>query len=103
MLPGLCCALQLQAEVTLSLKTDTGVPLANLTADGKLSLFGLYTEANDIPAQRQALADLYTATAGQNWLPAVYNNTVFLDAAAALVQYTTNASGKQLQCLATSL
>ena len=103
MLPGLCCAVPTQAAVTFRLKSDTGVPLANLTADGSLSLFGLYTEANDIPAQRQALADLYKATAGQNWTAAVYQNTVFLDAAAALVQYTTFATGKQLHCLANSL
>lgn len=79
--------------------------MANLTADGRLSLFGLYTEANDIPAQRQVLADLYTATAGLWWTAAIYHNTVFLEAAAGLKYITDsdNTLASKMHCLGADL
>ena len=80
---GLSCAVQLEAVVTFGLKSDTGGTVATLSATGDLGLVGLYTEANDIPAQRQALSDLYNATAGQNWYAPAYKQTIYLDAAAA--------------------
>ena len=83
-----------QAVVTFGLQSDSGGTLAELTATGSLSLFGLYTEANDIPAQRQALLALYNATAGQNWTVDVYHNTVFLEQAAAFINATSAFPGK---------
>lgn len=86
--------LQVRAVVTFGLQSDSGGTLAQLTANGSLSLFGLYTEANDIPAQREALLELYNATAGQNWTAEVYQNTVFLQQAAAFTDMTKDFSGK---------
>ena len=85
---------QTQAVATFGLQSDSGGTLAQLTAGGSLSLFGLYTEANDIPAQRQTLLELYNATAGQNWTAAVYQNTIFLEQAAAFINATYAFPGK---------
>ena len=91
--PGLDCVVQTQAVPTFALQSDSGGTLAQLTAGGRLSLFSIYTEGNDIPAQREALLELYNATAGQNWTAEVYQNTVFLEQAAALIN-KTSAPGK---------
>lgn len=92
---GLTCVLQLEAVVTFGLKSDAGGTLATLSTTGDLNLFGLYTEANDIPAQRQALSELYNATAGQNWYAAAYQQTIYLDAAAAFNESWGSYTGKQ--------
>lgn len=94
MSPGLWCIVQTQAVVTFGLQSESGATLAQLTSSGSLSLFGLYTEANDIPAQREALLELYNATAGQNWTADVYNNTVFLEQAAATISATSTFPGE---------
>ena len=94
MSPGLWCGVETQAVVTFGLQSDSGATLAQLTSNGSLSLFGLYTEANDIPAQREALLELYNATGGQNWTADVYMNTVFLEQVAAFISATSSFSGK---------
>lgn len=95
MAPGLCCIVQAQAAVTFGLQSSSGGPLAQLTpATGSLRLFELYTEANDIPVQREALLTLYNATAGQNWTAGVFQNTVFLQQTALFRYATQNITGK---------
>ena len=74
---GCPVAVQLEAVVTFGLKSDTGRTLDTLSATEGFSLLGLYTEVNDIPAQRQVLADLYNATAGQNWFAPAYKQTMY--------------------------
>lgn len=93
--PGLCCIVQAQAVVTFGLQSGSGSPLAQFTpATGSLSLFHLYTEANDIPAQREALLTLYNATAGQNWTEGVFHNTIFLEQTAYFINATRDIPGK---------
>lgn len=83
-----------QAVTTFGLQSDSGGPLAQFTpATGSLSLDGLYTEANDIPAQREALLTLYNATAGQNWTAEVFLNTVFLQQAVYFKGVARNIPG----------
>lgn len=87
--------MQAQAVATFGLQSSSGGPLAKFTpATGSLSLLGLYTEANDIPAQREALLTLYNATAGQNWTAGVFQNTVFLQQTAAFITATSGIPGK---------
>ena len=77
--PGLCCLKEVHAEVTFGLVSSrTGGTLATLTVSGHLSLKRSYQPENDIPEQRQALENLYNATAGRNWL-AAYSTTYNLD------------------------
>ncbi len=93
-LPGLCCTVGVQCEVTFGLLSNqTNDTLAELTIDGQFSLFSLYQPENDIPSQRAALENLYYTTAGQNWTAGAFFSTVLLEAVEEFAYYYANYTG----------
>ena len=95
LLLGFLYAMAVQGEVIFGLLSNqTNNTVAELTIDGRLSLFSLYQPENDIPSQRAALENLYYTTAGQDWTAGAFFSTVFLEAAEDFAFEYANYSGR---------
>ena len=72
----------------------TNKVVAELDTAGHLNFYSLYQPENDIPEQRAVLDELYAATAGENWTPAVYQQAALLDEALAFQEAYANVTGE---------
>lgn len=81
----------------------TNKVVAEADLAGHLNLYSLYQPENDIPEQRAVLDELYHATAGASWLPAVYQQAQPLEQVLAFQQAYANYTGTTQHCTALML
>lgn len=83
----------MHGQTVAYISPQTNETVAEADLEGHLYLYSLYQPENDIPAQRAILDELYAATSGGTWNPAVYQQTQPLEEVLAFQAAYASVSG----------